>query len=587
MLLLRLFIYSFLQSKMYRNIFLILCISITYLFFISSCKTQNTATTSTNSHSHFDRVFAEAGRFVVIGEKSQAIDMYKQALEYNKKSAACYYQLARLYDELGEYNASVNAISKAKEFNPKNKWYRLFAVRIFLNRNNTKQAISEYNELLKIYPNDLESLTSLAILYTATMKFNDALKIYERIEKQIGITGEISLAKFEVLRSQRNQEKAYKTLNELINFYPLETRYSLILAEYYTENQELDKAKKLYDNLLNQKRNVGLVRLSLSSYYKATKDFDQSFEELKLAFADNSLELEQKVRILLTNMNSWTGNALSDEEIRVLLALLVEVHSNEPAVHKIYAEFLINEKRYKEAQTELLVVLQNEKNDFSYWEKLMSVDEILRDYSALYQHSQEALQLFPTQPTTYLFNGYGAFMINKNKEALTSLDAGLKLVVDNLDLESQFYFYKGEVFNKEKRYSESDSAFEQCLKIFPNNTLVLNNYSYYLSLRKENLQKAEQMSKKSLELDSANINYLDTYAWILYCLAKYSDAKVFIEKAIRLGGNLDVNIVEHYGDILYKLGEKDEALRQWKLAQRLGTGSDFLKEKVEKGMLIE
>jgi tetratricopeptide (TPR) repeat protein len=119
-------------------------------------------------------------------------------------------------------------------------------------------------------------------------------------------------------------------------------------------------------------------------------------------------------------------------------------------------------------------------------------------------------------------------------------------------------------------------------------TYVLNNYAYFLSLRNTNLDKAEAMSKKSNELSKANSSYLDTYAWILYAQKKYSDAKIWMEKALAVDGNKSPVLLEHYGDILYQLDMKDLSMEYWIKAKNAGPGaSDFLDKKIQEKRLIE
>ncbi len=125
--------------------------------------------------------------------------------------------------------------------------------------------------------------------------------------------------------------------------------------------------------------------------------------------------------------------------------------------------------------------------------------------------------------------------------------------------------------------------FEKLLTIDPNNILVLNNYAYYLSVRKEHLDKAERMSKKTIEMEPVNGTYLDTYAWILFQLNKYGDALKYIEKAYLNGGEESAEINDHFGDILYKNSKKEMAKAYWLKAKELGKNDDVLEKKIESG----
>ena len=161
------------------------------------------------------------------------------------------------------------------------------------------------------------------------------------------------------------------------------------------------------------------------------------------------------------------------------------------------------------------------------------------------------------------------------------------MIIDNKPLLGQFWANIGDAYYRTKQMNLSDEAYEEALKINPNDTYVLNNYAYYLSLRNEKLDKAEEMSKKSNEIDRDNASYNDTYGWILYALGKYEDAKLWLEKAIANGASENAVILEHLGDVQYKLKNTDIAMDYWIKAKKAGTGSDNLDRKINEKKLIE
>src|SRR3569832_436224 len=157
---------------------------------------------------------------------------------------------------------------------------------------------------------------------------------------------------------------------------------------------------------------------------------------------------------------------------------------------------------------------------------------------------------YPDQPSTYFFNGFAKIQKKKYKEAIDVLNTGLKMVVDNKELEEGFYTSLGDAYNELKKYAESDESYDKALEINPKSANTLNNYAYYLSLRGEKLDKAEQMSKQSNELQPKQSSYEDTYGWIMYKMGKFNEAKTWIEKALADGSDKSAAVLEHYGDIL-------------------------------------
>ena len=121
--------------------------------------------------------------------------------------------------------------------------------------------------------------------------------------------------------------------------------------------------------------------------------------------------------------------------------------------------------------------------------------------------------------------------------------------------------------------AEAYAAYDSALVYNPNNIATLNNYAYYLSVERKDLDKAEEMSYRTVKAEPENATYLDTYAWILFEKERYTEARIYIEQAMRNGGDTSQVIVEHCGDIYYMLDEKDKALEYWKKAEGMGSQS--------------
>ncbi len=165
--------------------------------------------------------------------------------------------------------------------------------------------------------------------------------------------------------------------------------------------------------------------------------------------------------------------------------------------------------------------------------------------------------------------------------AVQSLNEGKKYVVDNINMALQFYYHLAEAYYTLQDYKKSDEYFEKYILQNANNPIVLNNYSYYLSQRGERLDYALTLSERANKLSPNEAVYEDTYAWILYKKGEVEKAKEWMGKAIKHGGDTDPDILEHYGDILMKLGESNQALLYWNKAKELGKDHPQLLEKIK------
>ena len=226
--------------------------------------------------------------------------------------------------------------------------------------------------------------------------------------------------------------------------------------------------------------------------------------------------------------------------------------------------------------------------EFTVISQILFLDSQLQDWDAMIRDSEEAMNLFPDQPLVYFFNGIANSQKKQFAKAVVSLNAGVKLVVDNKELESNFYASLGDAYQELKDFARSDENYDKALEIDPKNANVLNNYAYYLSVRGERLEKAEQMSKLSNELEPNQASYEDTYGWIMFRLGRYNDAKEWIGKSLKNSNDNSATVLEHYGDVLFKLGDSAGALDYWQRARNAGEGaSEFLEKKILERKYIE
>jgi tetratricopeptide (TPR) repeat protein len=258
---------------------------------------------------------------------------------------------------------------------------------------------------------------------------------------------------------------------------------------------------------------------------------------------------------------------------------MVKVHPSAPEAHGVYAAFLVKERRYEEAHLHFLMAARYDRNHIATWLGLMEVEARLQKFDSLEIHSATAMELFPSQPIPYFYNGVANKQMRYYKKAAQSFYDGVEFVYDDKNLMLDFYTNLGDVYAFMEEYEKSDKAYDDALKINPDYPYVLNNYAYYLSMRKEKLDKAEKLSKRANDLDRENAEYIDTYGWILFQLGKFKESEEWLARAIKMKPKKAV-FHEHYGDVLFKLGQADEALKSWKKANELGLETETLLKKI-------
>lgn len=577
-------------NKIYKIILTGFCLLL--LCFFYSCKTTRKTVVTNNEIDEkdwfeFNNYIVEASKQKMLGNYNEAAQLYQKCIKINPLNATSYYEASNLQLAQGDWVNAMKLSEFSVRLDPSNMWYQLQLANLYQRNGMLEKSANIFKLLIKRYPDKIEFYYNLATIYTSLKQIKDAIRILDEAEKQIGITEPVSLEKERLYLLIGNAKKSIAEIKKLVDAYPQEPRFYGVLAETYVQNQQFDLALETYKKLLEVDKNNGLAHLSLADFYRLTNNPEKSFEELKLAFASRDVDVDIKVKMLMNFIDYTQGNDDMNDKAYKLIEILLITHPDDPKAHTLYADYLIKDKKYAEALVQLQIVIKSEKDKYLIWEQLLYLESQLANNKNLYEESKEAMELFPSQPTAFMFNGLASFELKNYTEAIDVFNKGLNLTVDNNPLKIQFLTYLGEAYYRNKQYSESDRAFDKLLRLDPENVVIMNNYSYYLALRNDSLEKAERMIKKVIEIIPENATYLDTYAWVLYKLNKFDDAKLNIEKALKDGTSHSAVIIEHYGDIIYKLGEKQKALEQWKKALEKGKGSEFLEQKINEERLIE
>ena len=580
------------STRSYFVIYFFLLVSV--LFF--SCKTKKISTTSdvpsvsyreTPDESKFKKHFIDACRHKALGNAEQAIEQFNIALSIFPKNAAALYETGNLYRYKGKLEPAVFYAKAALKSEPGNAWYHLLYIDCLHGQGKFDEAAAAAEHLVKLFPNNFEYYSRLADEYAGAGNFSKALHTYEEIEKRFGADPENLLERTRMLRRLKRPAEAELILIRLIKENPKETTYYTNLAELYQENRHSEKAFEIYKQLTQTNPNNPYVHLSLADFYRSQRNDSAFFRELKTAFGSPDLEVEQKSKILISFYSISEEYPEYRSKGVELCRIMLQVHPEDARSRSIYADYLMREGQLNLAREQYCLALKAEPGIYVIWQEVMKIDAELRDYQSLEEHSKEAADLFPAQPLPLFYNGAAKVQLKKYEEGIAVLNDTREIIALDTQLLSQVYINLGDAYNALKKYPESDQSFEEALKLEGDNVYLLNNYSYYLSVRKAKLQYAEKLSAKANQLDGSNPQFIDTYAWIMYQQGRFNEAKEWIEKALEKDLEKNGVILEHYADILFRLQQVEKAVIYWKKAKETGRHSEFIDRKIADKKIYE
>ncbi len=523
----------------------------------------------------------------VLGNLDEAQLAFENILNLDEKVAVAHFELSEIFEQKRDANESVSHAKKAVEYAPENEWYLAHLASTYKKTNQLKLAEETYVKLNDKFPGNSSYLFSLAEVYLYQGKLQESLPLYNEIENQMGISEELILHKNKIYLELNQIDSAISEMQKLIDTNPREVRYYGILAEIYENTGNNEKALENYNKILEIEPNNGYVHLSLYEFYKYRDQKDKANEELMLAFQNSKISVLNKVEILSEFFINSERNEALKKQAYTLLDIVIKTHPKESKGYAVYVDYLDRDNRKEEAITMLQKAVELDPANFNLTYQFMMLLTVNQKYNMLASESAKAMELFPTQSTFYYFNGIANIQTKEYATAITSLELGQDLVIDNPDLKGEFYQYLGDANHAIKNHVQSDYYYDKALEINPDNVYVLNNYSYYLSLRNHKIDLAEKMSYRANQLSPNNATYMDTHGWVLYVAKKYVDAEIWLQKSLDNGGSSSGEVLEHYGDTLFQLGKKEKALEYWKKAALKSDASEKIQEKIEKKELVE
>nr|WP_302180078.1 tetratricopeptide repeat protein [Chryseosolibacter indicus] len=540
--------------------------------------------------------FTEGEKFFILEDYAKALIYYQKALEANPTNGTIHYKIAEVLSKSQKQEDLVKAsisIENAIQLDKTNKFFYLSAATIYNSLARFDKAAQVYENMISEVKGTEEYLYELAAVYQYANRMDDALRTYERAEKALGINEISSIQKMRLFIESGKVNEGLKEGEKLITAFPDDEQYLMAFTEVLSKKGMREQAIQYLEKYLSRNENAPGASMLLASFYRETNQEQKARPLLIKLFDNTSADLSSKLIVLGTynaELNNNRSKGISDADKEAFaLSLLEKLKASDGEntnVHIIGGDLYLSTGRNREAQKEYLIAAESGEVNFEVWENLLYLEIRLEQYDNVLKHAEQALELFPNQAMIHYFNGFANLRKRNYEESIYSFEQAKRLSTSNAALTSEVNGMLGDAYNAVKNYEKSDKAFEDALLYNPNNDAILNNYSYYLALRKENLEKAEKMAATLIKNHPDNPTYLDTYAWVLYVRQKYKEARKAIEKAISTGKATATHF-EHYGDILYQLGEVDGAVKQWEKARGLNAKSETLNKKIANRKIYE
>ena len=567
-----------------RNILKAFYVLLASLMLSISVHGQKSKPLSESDKIRFDATFINANKEKLIKNLDESIKLFKVCLTLQPDNAAVNFLLSEVFEEKQMLEDAELYAKRSVKFDETNTWYKKQLADTYTKRKNYKDAAELYLEIAKL-DKDLSMEVEAAYLFLLAQDYKNAIKTLDDIEKKAGINEEIIKQKEQIYLSQNKLSKAIQEVEKLIHAFPKDVKYVGMLADLYMANNKTEKAIELYLQVIKLDSQNGYAHFALADYYLSKGDKELYYSYTKIGMSSKTIDVKSKLSAMVSfiatkNIDQYANRCFE------LAHIFIEANPFEATSYMVLGDLYEQNKEFETAHTQYLKAVSLEPSTFMAWQQLLVCGSELRNNNYLQKDCEQALEYFPNEAVFYVYHSVACMQLKEYEKAFNSAKKGIELSAEQKETLIQLYATLGDASYYLKRYGACDSAFEAALALDPNNSYALNNYAYFLSIRIIQLDKAEQLSKKSMEIEPENSSYMDTYGWILYQKKEFEKAKEYIEKSLAITPN-SAEVIEHLGDVLYKLNQKNEAIKNWKRAKELGSSGEFLDKKIKEEKLYE
>ena len=526
----------------------------------------------------YDAFFLEAICQQEKGNHDAAFDLLTHCVEIDSTRSEAFYYLSRYYDFLKNKDKALAYSEKAVQLDPDNETYLETLANSYMSRRKYGEAI---DVMERVYANnrDREDVLSLLVqLYEQQQDYEGAIRTLSRLETMEGKSERLSMAKSELYTQKGDKKAAISEMKQLADQYPNDLNYRCLYGSTLYLNGQQKKALAIYTDVLKKDPDNRSAQMGMLSHYNETNDSVQANVWLERMLMNKNSTTQDRIMLLRQVISDSERNGGDSTHVLNLFRSVLSLQQADADL-AIFCATYMNLKGMP--SDSIIPVLKHalalEPTNAAARLQLVSYAWEAGDRDRVIALCQDARQYNPDEMAFYYYQGIAYYQKDLLDQALNAFQNGIGVITaqSNPSIVSDFYSVMGDILYQKGLTREAFEAYDSCLVWKEDNIGCLNNYAYYLSVLGEQLDKAEQMSYRTIKAEPENATYLDTYAWILFMQQRYSEAKIYIDQTLKYDNDTSAVLLEHAGDIYFQAGNAVQALAYWQQAlERIELESD-------------
>lgn len=502
--------------------------------------------------------------------------LWREIIDEDNCYAPALYNLSRLRHI--SPNEATSLAERAYLADSTNKWYcDSYATMLFQSKQ-IERALPVFKRLLTLDNRQTSTYYYLAYIYVMRNMPFSAIAVLDSADMRIGHNDILARLKQQLLIETGQYDKAVAIGRKVVLESPYDAEARIELARTYEMAKQDSLARQTYEEAYQLDTTRLETSIEILDYHIRNNNISERLRFEEKIFQDRRIPLKIKIDRIDELMSSdiYHSNYF---RIGGLLSSLLKHYPTEREIVRIYTIHLCNGGMFEEATNYLRSHLDDENVSAEDFELIALLDSTLERQDLMESDLKRGVQLFKDNITLWDMYSLSKHLQGNTKGAISLMRKALKHVENGEDI-STCWGRIGDYYHELKNDKEAFKAYRTALDHNPENVEVLNNYAYYLSLRDEELDKALAMAQLAITLEENNYNYIDTYAWVLHRMGRNVEAKKYMRQALSLCSQRDANLLMHYGDILWALGEEFMADTYWQKSVAEGYNAEEMAEHI-------
>lgn len=388
-----------------------------------------------NVSDKFQEYFFEALKQKGIENYDRAIDALEKAAKEKPEEAVVYFEMGKNYLFLKRYETAEEHFQKTIEKTGEKPEVLERLYEVYYQTGNDAAAIDVVKKLIL---SDSDYKEDLATLYVRTEQYAEALKILDELDRSKGNNDYRNQLRQQIYAESSDASGQIADLKNRIERNPNAEQDYLNLIYLYSQENNTEAAFETALQLLKNKPDSELVHLALYKFYLEKNNPDEAVNSMQIVLRSDVVDEENKFKVLNGFLLFVNDNPAYENNLEKMIALYAE-EENSPEVYEQLGNYYLQKEKYAEALHYFEIGVSKNTADFNLIKSTVLLQLDFKKNEEARKLSENALEIFPTQPLLYLLNGAAYNQLGNHKKAIAALEMGIDFLIDDPKMERDFY----------------------------------------------------------------------------------------------------------------------------------------------------